>query len=227
MSWSSKLKIVFVVLFFVSIGCFLIYFAPKDITQFQSYALNAITYLNENPVFGTGLFILLYLFANSVPMPFVSLLSVLAGYLFGTLPALIIVSFTSAIGASFLFLISRYLLKNWIQKNLLNKSKWLAAGLKSDNFWSATGLRLVPGMPFSVPSIALSFTQIQLGKFYLSTQLGLFFSLLIYVNAGSQLTELNSVNDIFTFNIIISMLLLALVPILLSFISKRFLRASN
>ena len=211
----------------IVIGCVLIYLLPTNIVEAKSYASSAIEYLNTYPFLGTCIFIFIYWLANAMPMPFVSLLTVLAGYLFGTLPALVLVSFTSAFGASCLFLISRYLLKNWILENLLHRSKWLSTSLESDDFLSATSLRLVPGMPFSVPSIVLSFTQISLKKFYLSTQLGLFFSLFIYVNAGNQLTELNSLNGIFNVKIIISMLLLALTPFLLSYVSKRFLTVSN
>jgi len=220
----KRLTIIISILLLTSVIFLLLRFAPVNINELQSYASNATSYLEAKPLVGMCLFIAVYFLANAAPVPFVSLLTILAGYLFGTLTALIIVSFANALGASFLFLISRYFLRDWIQKNLLNKSKWLTAGLNNSSFWYATSLRLLPGMPFSVPSIALSFTQISLLKFYLSTQLGLIFILFIFVNAGSQLTQLNSIDDIFNLKIIISMLMLAVVPLLLSFITKRFFK---
>jgi len=224
---SKKLNILVLTISLLLIGSIIflsLRYAPSNLLELQSYALNAIHYLEEKPFTGMSLFILVYFLANAIPMPFVSLLTVLAGYLFGTFNALLMVSFSGALGASCLFLISRHFLKDWIQRHLMHRSKWLSAGLNNDSFWYATSLRLLPGMPFSIPSIALSFTQIPLTKFYLSTQLGLLFIVFVYVNAGSQLTQLNSIDDIFNVKIILSMLMLALVPLLLKLATKHFFK---
>jgi len=195
-------------------GFFITQHVPLSIGEIQANAFMVLNYLKDNPVVGTGIFIGIYFFANAIPMPFISLLTILAGYLFGTINAFIIVSFASALGASCLFLISRYLLKDWITVFLNKQAPSLTKMTKNNNFWNAVSLRLIPGMPFFVPSIALSFTNISIRKFYLSTQVGLLFILFVFVNAGNHLARLESINDIFNAQLVISMLLLAFAPFL-------------
>ena len=193
----------------------------------KSTAKAALDYLALNPFIGTSIFIGVYFFANALPMPFISLLTVLAGYLFGFVQGLILVSFVGALGASCLFLMSRYLFQDWVAGLLEKYAPRLNQHRQKDSFIHAVSLRLMPGMPFCIPSIALSFTGLSLFKFYLSTQLGLLLIQLVYVNAGNELTQLQSMSDILNPPLVISMLLLAFVPFLLSFVSKRFLQAQT
>ena len=200
---------------------------PFSLDSVEGSAFKIIHYFKSNPAVGTLIFIGIYFIANSVPMPFISLLTILAGYLFGTVKALSIVSFISALGASCLFLISRYFLKEWVETFLQKRAPFLVNQKPAQLFNYALSLRLMPGMPFCVPSIALSFTTISLARFYLSTQLGLLFILFVFVNAGSQLTQFQTINDLFSLQLIISMLLLAIAPLLLSRLSKRFLTTKS
>ena len=220
---SIKIKIALALILSIFLfGLFLVQYMPLGMSSIQANAFMVLNYLKDNPVFGTCLFIVLYFIANAVPMPFISVLTILAGYLFGTINALIMVSFASALGASCLFLVSRYLLKDWVSVFLNKKAPKLIKMTKKNHFWNAVSIRLIPGMPFCVPSVALSFTDMSLRKFYLSTQLGLLFILFVFVNAGSHLAQLESVGDIFNPQLIISMLLLALAPFLPNLIFNRF-----
>jgi len=202
-------------------GFFVVQYAPQSMMAVKTNAFVILNFLKDNPVIGTTLFIVFYFFINAIPMPLISLPTILAGYLFGTLNALIIVSFTSALGASCLFLISRYLLKDWVKGLLAKHSPMLDRISDDNNFWNAMSLRLLPGMPFCIPSIALSVTNISLRKFYLSTQLGLLFILFIFVNTGNHLMYVNSINDVLNIELIIAMLLLALSPFLPNFLFQQ------
>jgi len=190
--------------------------------QIKSSAKAALDYLALNPLVGTGIFVGIYFFANALPMPFISVLTMLAGYLFGVVYGLLLVSFVGALGSSCLFIMSRYLFKDWVAGLLIKYAPNLDQQRQKNSFAYAVSLRLVPGMPFCIPSIVLSFTGVSVLRFYLSTQLGLLLILFVYVNAGSQLTQLQSMSDILSVPLVISMLLLAVVPFLLNFISKRF-----
>jgi len=202
-------------------GFFVVQYAPQSMMAVKTNAFVILNFLKDNPVIGTTLFIVFYFFINAIPMPLISLPTILAGYLFGTLNALIIVSFASALGASCLFLMSRYLLKDWVKGLLAKHSPMLDRISDDNNFWNAMSLRLLPGMPFCIPSIALSVTNISLRKFYLSTQLGLLFILFIFVNTGNHLMYVNSINDVLNIELIIAMLLLALSPFLPNFLFQQ------
>ena len=200
---------------------FLINFAPNKIESLQVHASNLLNLLYKNPIAGTSIFVGLYFLMNALPMPLISLPTILAGYLFGTVFGLLIVSFVSALGASCLFLMSRYLLKNWIKESIIPRFPTLNRIEQSDNFLHALCLRFLPGIPICIPSIVLSLTNISLQRFYASTQLGMLLILFVYVNAGSELAKLNSIKDVFSTGLIISMSLLALSPFLTNIVMRQ------
>ena len=81
--------------------------------------------------------------------------------------------------------------------------------------------RFIPGLPFFLPSLVMSMTQISAFKFYLSTQLGLLLTVVIYVNAGSSLANLNAVGgSLYSPRLVVSMLLIAILPIGLKILNK-------
>ena len=122
---------------------------------------------------------------------------------------------------SWLYTKTRFLCRDWIQKNFADKFSSLKQASNTDSFMVALSMRLIPGMPFSIPAIVLGLSQLSTLKFYCSTQLGLLTILFVYVNAGRSLSEINSVQDIFSAQLIISMLLLAVVPLTFGFIARK------
>lgn len=163
---------------------------------------------------------LLYLLVCSIPFPFMSVVTILMGYLFGPLYGLLAASFASAIGGCVLFWLSkRFLKKEWVD-SFINRFPALESARQSQDFWIATSIRMIPGMPFFLPSIILSLTNISLIRFYFSTQLGLLLTLAIYINAGSSLATIKSLNDIFSPPVIASMALIALLPLTMKLVHK-------
>ncbi len=206
------------------LGLGLYWGAPKindGVDLIQRLSLWAAEVLEQMPVVGFVAFFLLYVIVCAVPFPFVSFVTVLMGYLFGLTYGLLMTSFGSAIGGSVLFLTSRYWLSQARVEPVLERFPAMIPALKTDDFWVATGIRFIPGLPFFIPSIVLSLTQIPSWKFYLSTQLGLLLTLAVYVNAGASLAEFRSVDGLFPPRLIVSMLLLAGLPVVFRLIQKR------
>lgn len=222
---NKKNHIIALVLLLLIVTALIIAFKSQlTLKQIQENAELMHRYLELNWLKGLCIFIGIYFCLNTLPIPFISVPTVIAGFLFGNIHGLIIVSFSNALGSTVLFLLSRYFLKNWIRSKLSGQNTLIAQSIESDKFWHATSLRLIPGIPFCITTMALGLTQLSTLKFYASTQLGMLFILFIYVNAGTQLTQLNSLNDLFSPTLITSMLLLAFAPLLLSFISKKLLK---
>ncbi len=189
--------------------------------QITALAEQMRVYTEENQLQSLFLFILGYYAACAIPFPFISVLTVLAGYLYGFLPALLITSFASTIGTSTLFLATRYIFRNWVRKNLIQRYPKLQLGADFNDFWIAFSLRLIPGMPLSVPSLALALTKLSLTQFYISSQTGFFITILVFVNAGSSLATINSISDVFSPRLIISMLLIAILPLAVKAIARK------
>ena len=170
----------------------------------------------QKPLISLLLAVLFYTLICSVPFPFVSLVTLLVGYLFGLVQGVLITSIGSAVGGSILFMISRRFLVGRHGQGLINtltgRFPSLAVFADSQDFWIATSVRFVPGLPFFIPSLLFSATKLSLFRFFLATQLGLFVTMLVYVNAGRSLAEINSLNQLFSPTLVISMLMIAMLP---------------
>jgi uncharacterized membrane protein YdjX (TVP38/TMEM64 family) len=204
--------------------CIFWFYPPFSFSSIQLIAVDALAYVEEYPLRGMVLFALFYGVICALPTPFVSVFTMMAGYLFGNLEGFLIVSFMSAIGGSVMFLMVRYALRDWVYRTFEDRLHRLHKVSDTESFMMAVSLRLIPGMPFPVPAAILALSPLSLWKFYVSTQLGLTVTLFVYVNAGRSLAQIQSLQDVLSPQLIGSMLLLAVVPLVLAFIIQRYKR---
>lgn len=174
--------------------------------------MDALDFVNAKPIQGALIFASFYFLLCTVPMPFLSVFTMVAGYLFGNVVGFLIVSFMSALGGTVLFLVVRYCLRDWVCLYVARGPEVFQQASATNNFMVALSVRFIPGLPFSFPALVLGLSQLSAWKFYCSTQLGLLLILFAYVNAGRTLAQVESVQDVFSTELIISMLLLAVVP---------------
>tara|TARA_B100001094_G_C17480130_1_gene461492 strand:- start:85 stop:282 length:198 start_codon:yes stop_codon:yes gene_type:complete len=59
-------------------------------------------------------------------------------------------------------------------------------------------------------------------EFYLVSQVGMFVGTAIFVNAGVQISNLNSIEEILTLKVIMSLTLIGVFPLLIKLIYKSF-----
>lgn len=221
MKFSNKNQLIILVVA-IAILATIVYLLSDALSfsQLKSQASQMMQYVEKNRWVSIFIFISIYYVLCSIPFPFVSVLTILSGFLFGTLTALAITSFASALGACTLFLATRHFFGEWARENLIQRFEKLQISAGSNDFWAAFSVRLIPGMPFFVPSMALAITKLSLAKFYISTQLGLFVTIFVFVNAGSSLATINSVRDVFSQQLVIAMLLVAILPLTVRALAK-------
>lgn len=193
-------------------------FNPQSLLDF--IASFSVT-IEKNPVLAFIAFFLFYTAVCSIPFPFVSIITLAIGYLFGFTLGFIITSFGSALGGLIMFSLSRRFLNKKVVQQAVKKFPKVEPFLQSDDLLVATSIRFIPGMPFFLPSLIFSMTQISAFKFYLSTQLGLLITMAIFINAGATLSSLSTTGaNLYSPKLIASMLLIALLPLMLKAINK-------
>ena len=74
---------------------------------------------------------------------------------------------------------------------------------------------------------SLLLLHISLFRFYFISQLGMLPATVIYVNAGSEISKVNSINDIMSFTLIVSFILVAILPILIKFLMNYYTKLNN
>ncbi len=158
-------------------------------------------------------FFALYVAFTSLSLPAASIMTVLAGAIFGVGLGVLLVSFASAIGATLAMLAARFVLRDWVQQRFGARLQGLNRGVEREGAFYLFTLRLVPAFPYFLINLAMGLTPIRAGTFYWVSQLAMFPATVIYVNAGTQLARLESGRDILSWQLLGALLLLGIFPL--------------
>lgn len=220
---SPALKIVLVAVVVGLISCFFYFDLGQYLTLSYLKAQRAgfQTYFQENPFLTSAIFMGLYITATALSLPGAALLTLAAGGLFGLLWGTIMVSFASTIGATLSFLTARFLLRDWVQEKFGEKLKAINRGVEEEGAFYLLTLRLVPAFPFFMINLLMGLTPIRTVVYFFVSQVGMFPGTVVYVNAGTQLGELESVSGILSPGLIFSFALLGIFPL----VAKKLMNA--
>jgi len=198
------------------------YFSLEYLKQ-QKDGLNDL--YNSHPLLIIAVFFLAYVAITALALPAATILTLAGGAIFGFVTGLIVVSFASTIGATIAFLLTRYLLHDSIQAKFGDRLTAINDGIEREGAFYVFGLRLVPLFPFFMVNAVLGLTKIKTWTYYWSSQLGMLAGTAVYVNAGTQLANIESLGDIASPKLIASFVLLGVFPILakyaLNFLKKK------
>ena len=217
----SSILIIFLLINLALTYFFLIH-KELSISTVKEQFLNIVFKKNENPIFYFVVFFAFYYVISAFAIPIAAVSSIFIGALFGFYNGLIIISFSSSLGALSCFLLSRYIFRSSIEKkfgrniNLINKK------VDEDGLIYLFILRMIPIFPFFLVNLLFGLTKIKALEFYLVSQLGMFAGTCLYVNAGSKIAEIHNLKEIFNIEIIISFALIGLFPFLIKKIYRYF-----
>lgn len=176
-------------------------------------------YKAQSPLLIIGGFFLLYVVVTALSLPGAAILTLAAGALFGLVQGLLIASFASSIGATIAFLASRYLLRDTIKQRFPERLAAIDAGVEKEGGFYLFTLRLVPVFPFFLINLLMGVTAIKSWTYYWVSQVGMLAGTFVFVNAGTQLAQIESLSGILSPKLILSFALLGIFP----FIAKGIL----
>ncbi|MES2845047.1 MAG: FAD-dependent oxidoreductase [Pseudomonadota bacterium] len=159
-----------------------------------------------------GVFFLVYVAVTALSLPFAVWMTLAAGAVFGFWGGLLIVSFASTIGATLAFLAARYFLRDWVRRRLGDRARSIEQGLARDGALYLFTLRLIPAVPFFAVNLLMGLTPMRALTFYLVSQVGMLAGTAVYVNAGTQLAQIDTLSGIASPAVLVSFALLGLFP---------------
>lgn len=168
--------------------------------------------IDENPLVSGAVFFVLYVLVTALSLPGAAIMTLAAGALFGLGLGLLIVSFASSVGATLAFLVARFILRGSVKKRFGEKLKKIDSGVEKQGAFYLFTLRLVPIFPFFLINLLMGLTSIKTWTFYWVSQVGMLAGTVVYVNAGTQLGQIDSVSGILSVELILSFVLLGLFP---------------
>lgn len=176
-------------------------------------------YYEEHRALVLGGYLFLYIACTALSLPGAALLTLLAGALFGLVVGVILVSFASSIGATLAFLVARFLLGDSLQKKYGDKLEKINKGIEREGAFYLFTMRLIPAFPFFLINVLMALTKLPTLTFYWVSQLGMLAGTIVYVYAGTALSEIDSLQGILSPPIIAAFVALGVLPL----ISKKFI----
>ncbi len=198
------------------IGAFFLFDLGRflSLEYLQSQRAGLVGYFQTNPLSMALGFFLAYVAVTGLSLPGAAVLTLVAGAIFGIFWGTLIVSFASTLGATLAFLLSRFLLRDWVQKKFGDRLSAINVGIEKDGPFYLFGLRLVPLFPFFIINLLMGLTAIPARTYAWVSQVGMLAGTLVYVNAGTQLGQLESLSGILSPGLLGSFVLLGLFPLI-------------
>jgi uncharacterized membrane protein YdjX (TVP38/TMEM64 family) len=187
-------------------------FFSLDWFKSQQAAIDA--FYRSHPWQTAATFFLIYVAVTGLSLPGAALMTLAAGAIFGLVWGTLIVSFASSIGATLAFLASRFLFRAVIQRRFGDKLRAIDAGVEKEGPLYLFTLRLVPVFPFFVINLVMGLTPIRTATFYWVSQLGMLAGTIVYVNAGTQIAQIESLRGILSPGLLLSFALLGVFPLI-------------
>ncbi|MDP2131558.1 MAG: FAD-dependent oxidoreductase [Erythrobacter sp.] len=178
----------------------------------KALAGDVAAFQQRNPLAVIAGFFIAYVLVTAASIPGAAILTLAAGALFGVVGGTVLVSFASTAGATLAFLSSRYVLRDSIETRFGERLKAINAGLERDGPFYLFSLRMIPVFPFFVVNLVMGLTRIRTWTYAWVSQLGMLLGTIVYVNAGTQLAQIDSLSGIASPGVLASFALLGIVP---------------
>ncbi|MCX7660422.1 MAG: FAD-dependent oxidoreductase [Caldimonas manganoxidans] len=197
-----------------AVAGFLAFDGPQHLSlaALQARLADWVQWRQEHPWLAAAGFFALYVGVTALSLPGAAVLTLAAGALFGLIQGSLIVSFASSLGALLAFWVSRYVLRDVVQRRYGARLAAIDAGIQRDGALFLFTLRLVPVVPFFLINLLMGLTAMPARTFYWVSQLGMLAGTVVYVNAGTQLAQLDSLSGIVSPAVLGSFALLGIFP---------------
>ncbi len=168
----------------------------------------------EQPFTVAAVYFLVYVLATALSIPGAVVITLAGGAIFGLWQGLLIVSFASTVGATLAFLASRFLLRDWVEARFGQRLADINAGVNREGGFYLFTLRLIPVVPFFLINLLMGLTRMKVWTYYWVSQIGMLAGTAVYVNAGTQLAQLDSLQGILSPALLGSFVLLGIFPLI-------------
>jgi pyruvate/2-oxoglutarate dehydrogenase complex dihydrolipoamide dehydrogenase (E3) component/uncharacterized membrane protein YdjX (TVP38/TMEM64 family) len=207
-------RVVLVLLLVVAIGAFFGSHLHRYLTlEALKSGQSAFEMMRTQSPWLTALgFFAAYLLITALSLPGAAIMTLASGALFGFAAGTAIVSFASTLGATLAFLISRYLLRDTVQRRFGDRLRAVNEGVRRDGAFYLFTVRLIPVFPFFLVNLLWGLTPMRVGAFYWVSQIGMLPGTLVYVNAGTQLGRIEHLTDVASPQLLLSFALLGIFP---------------
>ena len=225
----SKSKLLLLI-FIVAIIATVLYLGPEKYLNLEfvkSKLETILLYREENPITLALIFSLIYVAITAASIPGALVMTLAAGAIFGFVIGTAIVITSATIGATIAFLIARYLFDDFVQQKMGDKITKIRESFKKEGALYLFSMRLVPAFPFVVINLVMGLTSVTTKTYMVASFFGMLPGTMVFINAGTQLSKLDSVSGLLSPSIILSFVLLAVFPYVAKFLLSLIKKANK
>lgn len=154
-----------------------------------------LAFKEDHPVGVYAAAFAIYVVATGLSLPGALILTLVYGWYFDFLPALILISFASTTGATIAFLLSRYFFRDAIQNKFGDRLRKINEALETEGAFYLFYLRLIPAVPFFVINAVMGLTPIRVWTYWWVSQLGMLAGTCVFVYAGNVVPTLGELEQ--------------------------------
>ncbi|XP_049592439.1 transmembrane protein 41A-B-like [Syngnathus scovelli] len=198
---------------------------PSDLDELRELAEMLRFYKQEHHGYVLLLFCSAYLYKQSFAIPGSSFLNMLAGAIFGPWEGLALACLLTTMGSTFCYLLSSTFGKQHVVRIFPDKVALLQRKVeenRSSLFFFLLFLRFFPMTPNWFLNITCPVLNIPMPIFFFSVFIGLIPYNFICVRTGAILSEIHSLDDIFSWATLAQLLAIALVALVPGALIKRY-----
>ncbi len=177
-------------------------------------------WVSANYAVAVAAYFVAYVAVTALSLPGAAIMTLAGGALFGLVAGTIIVSFASSIGATLAFLAARFLFRDAVRAKFGQRLAAIDEGIRRDGAFYLFTLRLVPAFPFFLVNLLMGLTPIRTSIYYVVSQIGMLPATVVFVYAGTQLAQLESLSDILSPGLLGAFVAIGLLPLLLRWIAN-------
>ena len=223
----NRKKLVLLVAIGVVVALFIAFGGHEVLTleNLQKHQASIAQWISQNLLVAVLGFAGIYVVVTALSLPGAAIMTLAGGAFFGNIYGLLAVSVASTIGASLAFLVARFLMRDTLRNRYAQTVAKMDRGIRKDGAFYLATLRLVPVFPFFLINLAMGLTAMKLRTYALVSWVAMLPGTFVYVNAGTQLSTIESTSDIVSANILLSFALLGIFPliakVIVGFIRKK------
>lgn len=221
----KSLSRLFLVIVFLTVFICFFYFRWYEYLQLSSLQLwqgGVKFFLSQFPFLSACVYFVTYILVTGFSLPGAVVLTLAGGWFFGLLKGTLLVSFASSLGAFIAFLCARFLLKDFLwNSRFKEKIISISENIKKEGVYYLLTLRLIPLVPFFLVNLAMGLTSMRPRTFFFISQLGMLPATILYVNAGTQLSKIETLKDIMSFPVLVSFSLLGIFPLIIRYFLRK------
>lgn len=219
----SRKQIIILICLALLIAAFFLFDLGRffSLDYLKSQHANLTTYREANPVLSVVVFFLIYVAVTGLSLPGAAVLTLAGGAIFGFFTGSILVSLASTLGATIAFLAARFLFRDTVQSKFGSNLQSINNGVEKDGAFYLFTLRLIPAVPFFAVNTLMGLTPIKTIVYSLVSWIGMLPGTLAYVNAGTQLSKIDSLGGLLSPGLLLSFVIIGLLPL----VAKKFIDA--